>query len=900
MNEKNRSSRVRTPPGEFSSSTKRGTAALDKAWHDEGTRVVAVVGNAGVGKSSMVKSWFEKLRRTENPTVSIYKSAARLSDISPARLIQLDADLASLHDFDSMTTSQAFDVFRDRVVENRSVLVIDNLNVLRDATVRDGEAARDQFDEQIRVLVNSFLDSGTDSLLVLIDREPYSMALHHPRCEVISVEPPTASELVLHLKQMGISGSNEAFSEFLRRNATTSPGDILRMARIYEGQRIDKALQSTLTVDESGQSAERTKDTEEPYVDRTGSPLILGGGLSNTDHLGRANIIDSLGTMLENQDQETPLNIALLGDWGIGKTNIMELLKEKLKSAKPCRFSFAHFNAWEYELTDNVSAGFAQAVVEGIITSTRMRKLPLWLSPLLWATFIRYVLRRHGERLFFTVLGLGATIFCFANVPNLASWAKENEAIVDILKAFDVEKFIEPTIHLSAFVCVVVLLFYFLKGLKEILEHPFAIGLKTYIKFPNFNRHLGLTPIIRKDIHALTSIHLGRGWIRRLVSYLIVVDARLRKSEKKWTRHVIPKVPLGDIFPRLGNWCKPRRLLVCVDDLDRCSAKCIAETLSAIRLIMDEKEVIVIVGIDYRIAVRAIDEFYKSKGDLGKRHDSIAREYLGKIFQLPICVRQPDPIELSTFISSRLFQYSDVSLDSLKKIAQQHWESYPVDNEIHVASAAGQWSSTEDDLHSGRSHYRPGLRSRSSSAIPSVSPVERLEDSGLITTDVVNELKVLQHAMTHTSTEATYFFHIANLCGLRNPRQLLRLRNSYGLLKLFDYFQNGPELDSSFKPLRLMRMLFVQEVLHSLPAADMKVTEMYIRFPSSITSEIAGHLRETGERLRRILETHPRVPTERARVGIETDDLSDYEVLARFVRQLVLPNYAIDLAEKPN
>jgi len=86
--------------------------------------------------------------------------------------------------------------------------------------------------------------------------------------------------------------------------------------------------------------------------------------------------VDRLARVIDQGNRTKPLTISLFGDWGAGKSFLLEKLKQRLKPASEKtadavqhRYALADFNAWQYEHTDNIRAGLAQEVVKGLIDS---------------------------------------------------------------------------------------------------------------------------------------------------------------------------------------------------------------------------------------------------------------------------------------------------------------------------------------------------------------------------------------------------------------------------------------------------------------------------------------------------------------------------------------------------
>jgi Cdc6-like AAA superfamily ATPase len=90
------------------------------------------------------------------------------------------------------------------------------------------------------------------------------------------------------------------------------------------------------------------------------------------------------------------------------------------------------------------------------------------------------------------------------------------------------------------------------------------------------------------------------------------------------------------------------RVLVLIDDLDRCEPEKAVEVLQAIKLLLNFRKFIVVLGVDARIVTRAIERHYE--GLLGPTGAS-GYEYLDKIIQIPFRIPKPTPEEIQEFIN---------------------------------------------------------------------------------------------------------------------------------------------------------------------------------------------------------------------------------------------------------
>jgi uncharacterized protein (TIGR02271 family) len=89
---------------------------------------------------------------------------------------------------------------------------------------------------------------------------------------------------------------------------------------------------------------------------------------------------------------------------------------------------------------------------------------------------------------------------------------------------------------------------------------------------------------------------------------------------------------------------KDLRLIVFIDELDRCPLERIVDILEAIKLFLAEELFVVFLAIDTRVAASAIRARYKDADP------DLPREYLEKIVQLPLQVPTPSVVEVDTYL----------------------------------------------------------------------------------------------------------------------------------------------------------------------------------------------------------------------------------------------------------
>ena len=94
-----------------------------------------------------------------------------------------------------------------------------------------------------------------------------------------------------------------------------------------------------------------------------------------------------------------------------------------------------------------------------------------------------------------------------------------------------------------------------------------------------------------------------------------------------------------------------KRLVVIIDDLDRCKPERIIENLEAIKLFVNVPKTAFIIGADPRIVRHAIEFKYGSSNPIQDDNSRIVDDYLEKLIQLPYSLPKLSEPEVETYIS---------------------------------------------------------------------------------------------------------------------------------------------------------------------------------------------------------------------------------------------------------
>lgn len=119
-------------------------------------------------------------------------------------------------------------------------------------------------------------------------------------------------------------------------------------------------------------------------------------------------------------------------------------------------------------------------------------------------------------------------------------------------------------------------------------------------------------------------------------------------------------------FEELINETKLQKILVVIDDLDRCSPETVIATLEAIKLFLFAKNTVFIIGADERLIKYAVRKrFPEIPGD----NAEVGRDYLEKLIQFPIRIPFLSSWEMETYINllfSKLYLDED-EFETLRK-----------------------------------------------------------------------------------------------------------------------------------------------------------------------------------------------------------------------------------------
>lgn len=298
--------------------------------------------------------------------------------------------------------------------------------------------------------------------------------------------------------------------------------------------------------------------------------------IAEKDYLG-FDVHASLIKGLIDEPGMLPITIGVFGDWGSGKSSIMESLKKAYDAENDKSTVCLQFNGWVFEGYDDAKAALIEAILKSFESNKSLsrkakNKIKELAKSVNWMRAIGFGVKNVAVPLVAASLtgGLNLDLHIFEWIKGLA---EDPQQIADAVKDLDYGKFKE-------------------KYLKE--KEPTCLE--------------GQYQAVRK---------------------------------------------FRDDFKQMLHEAKVEKLIVLIDDLDRCLPDRIIDNLEAIKLFLNVDNTAFIIGADQRIVRDAIRHRYKDLMDRDdeKENKRVVVDYLEKLIQVPYNLPKLSETEVETYIT---------------------------------------------------------------------------------------------------------------------------------------------------------------------------------------------------------------------------------------------------------
>ena len=279
-----------------------------------------------------------------------------------------------------------------------------------------------------------------------------------------------------------------------------------------------------------------------------------------------------------NDESILPITIGVFGDWGSGKSSILKIIYDDLKSNDKDDLKddtlVLYFNGWTFEGYDDAKAALLETIIERFEKHKR-------LGPKIKDETEKLLKSVNWMR----VLGLG---FKKVVLPSASAYLTGGMSLV-----------------------------------------PFLTNEFSKIKGEDLSEKL-------------TGADAG-AFLQSLIKKNEEEDSKVIREFRNDFKSMIDKSEI-------------KKLVVIIDDLDRCTPERLIENLEAIKLFLNVEKTAFIIGADPRIVRHAIEFRYKTdkienSDDPNNRNNRIVSDYLEKLIQVPYILPKLSDNEVETYMT---------------------------------------------------------------------------------------------------------------------------------------------------------------------------------------------------------------------------------------------------------
>lgn len=291
-----------------------------------------------------------------------------------------------------------------------------------------------------------------------------------------------------------------------------------------------------------------------------------------------------------NDETVLPITIGVFGDWGSGKSSILQIIKNEFEKEEHENSLCIYFNGWTFEGYDDAKAALLNSILKELEDNEKL------------SAEIKKDIKEKAKKLWKSI-----------NWMRGAGMVMKNIAL--------------PAV--SA---------YFTGGFSLI---PFIAQKASEYGIDNKE----------KLIEKLQSDE-GSNFFKSL-----------QKTDEKTDEKTNPVADFRKDFEELLNGTKFKKLIVIIDDLDRCTPDRIIDNLEAVKLFLNVPKTAFLIGADPRIVRHAIELKYKTdkisfNSDEKIKNDRIVSDYLEKLIQIPYNLPKLSDNEVETYLTLLLCKKS--------------------------------------------------------------------------------------------------------------------------------------------------------------------------------------------------------------------------------------------------
>jgi tetratricopeptide (TPR) repeat protein/Cdc6-like AAA superfamily ATPase len=319
---------------------------------------------------------------------------------------------------------------------------------------------------------------------------------------------------------------------------------------------------------------------------------------AKSDQLDFMPYASALADLIGSDTTKTPLTLGILGSWGSGKTTLMQFIEEALKSGRDTPV-LIRFHAWKYDKEDALWRSMLLSVLQALLSELPER------SGVRQDTNTRHGLaapRAEIERL-------------QQSLYRDVDWQERGGLTIDW---------------------------------PQVLKGTAGGALKlTFSLVPGLNAAASIAEAVKSARGSVAEGKLAED-LADVASAFKRDVVQHRQEQLRYTEQFQSQ------FRRLVKTSfGKRRIVIFVDDLDRCLPEKAVDVLEAIKLFLDVEGCVFVLAVDSQVISRGIQVKYKDfRETLGPDMAVDGDLYLGKIIQLPFLLPPIETDDMRHYVES--------------------------------------------------------------------------------------------------------------------------------------------------------------------------------------------------------------------------------------------------------
>ena len=463
------------------------------------------------------------------------------------------------------------------------------------------------------------------------------------------------------------------------------------------------------------------------------------------DRLGFKSYVDAFVKLV--QDTEPPLTIGIYGAWGTGKTFLMDKIRERLKSFEKSETPPVKKRFDVIEMLVALSKH-----VEFFINEWYTVPKIIWQKYKVWKNASQKQTGKKNLIVWFEAWDYNASDKLWAGLVERIFHVIESESTwlqslrFNLRQNWDRQwRHFRPrwlpysTIFLVALTSFIVLMINGQQVTASIIGYPTVIVfLKMVVDVIQTKESQRIIEFFARDNYAADIGFMGR-----------------IKSNLESFANFLPK---------------ESKVIVFIDDLDRCDPKKAVEVLEAVKLLLELDRFIVFLALDARIITQAIEEHY---GNVLKDAEITGYEYLDKIVQIPFSIPNPKSEDLANYLGS-LVNIPEENIERLRAEFEPEEEQTQtlVQEEAIITDEAGR--AGIESLEESIDDIQPLIQEGD-------TPGEQISEHQEIPEEIADETINLLPVHFSEDEQRAFLRYYAFMAP--NPRRIKRIANIYRLVR---------------------------------------------------------------------------------------------------------------------